>query len=97
MTMPKGYRSKHGYATVKTQLGGLGYREISEKMCEDGYKMNHSTASNLFINSLIKVAAELSVLYDLNLDHAALKKIAINPSFQESVRDFMFDSHDRNV
>ena len=30
MSMPKGHRSQHGYATVADE-GGLGYREIAEK------------------------------------------------------------------
>jgi len=95
MSMPKGFKSESGYGTSKL-FEGMTYHQIADSMRESGFKMNHSTARNLFINSLIKVASELSVLYDLNLDHAALKKIAINPSFQESVRDFMFESQDNN-
>ena len=95
MAMPKGFKSDAGYGTSKL-FDGMTYHEIAKTMKGSGFKMNHSTARNLFINSLIKVAAELAELYDLKLDKQALKKIAINPSFQESVRDFMYEAHDND-
>ena len=58
MSMPKGYKAQHGYATVNTTLGGLGYREIAEKMTEEGNKMNHSTARNVFLSAMSKFAKE---------------------------------------
>ena len=51
MSMPKGYKVEHGYATVGD---GLGYREIAEKMTETGDKMNHSTARNVFLSAMSK-------------------------------------------
>ena len=95
MAMPKGFKSESGYGTSKL-FDGMTYHEIADSMKTSGFKMNHSTARNLFINSLIKVASELAELYDLKLDKPALKKIAINPSFQESVRDFMYEVHDND-
>ena len=89
MTMPKGYRSKHGYATVKTQLGGLGYREISEKMCEDGYKMNHSTARNIFLSVMSKLAREACSLYDVNPTADNVKRISSDPRFQSGIFDVL--------
>ena len=88
MAMPKGFKSEAGYGTSK-QFDGKTYHEIADEMRESGYKMNHSTARNVFINALIKVAGEVTDLYDLDLSGKDLKKIAINPSFQESIRDFM--------
>ena len=44
MSMPKGTKVNRGYATTKD---GLDYRRISEKLAEDGYKMNHATASSV--------------------------------------------------
>ena len=88
MSMPKGFKSKNGYGTVKT-LGGKSYHEIAETMNSKGFKMNHSTARNVFVNSLIKIASEVSSLYQLDLDQKEIKSIAINPQFQEAVSDFM--------
>ena len=54
--------------------------------------MNHSTARNVFVNSLIKIASEVTTLYELKLSNSELKKIAINPFFQGAISDFMRDS-----
>ena len=88
MSMPKGFKSENGYGTSKL-FDGSTYHEIAETMRSSGFKMNHSTARNVFVNALIKVAAEITDLYQLDLDPAALKKLAINPDFQDSVRYFM--------
>ena len=63
MSMPKGYKSSHGYATVSNIQGGLGYREIAEKMTAEGDKMNHSTARNVFLAAMRKLARDLCKLY----------------------------------
>ena len=88
MSMPKGFKSKNGYGTTKS-LGGKSYHEIADKMVSSGYKMNHSTARNVFVNALIKVADEIVDLYELDLSDKELKRLAINPDFQDSVRGFM--------
>ena len=53
--------------------------------------MNHSTARNVFVNSLMKIAEKVTTIYDMNLDKKEIKNIAINPEFQEAVSDFMKD------
>ena len=88
MSMPKGFKSENGYATAKS-LNGSTYHEIAKKMNEEGFKMNHSTARNIFIQSLIKIASEVTSLYELNLKEKELKRIAIDPRFQSSIRYFM--------
>jgi hypothetical protein len=88
MAMPKGFKSENGYGTSKL-FDGLTYHEIADSMREAGFKMNHSTARNVFVNALIKVADEIADLYDLQLTDKELKKLAINPDFQDSVRGFM--------
>tara|TARA_R110000824_G_scaffold46289_16_gene133186 strand:- start:4236 stop:4511 length:276 start_codon:yes stop_codon:yes gene_type:complete len=89
MTMPKGYRSSHGYATVKTNIGGLGYREIAEKMSEDGFKMNHSTARNIFLGAMSKLAREACMMYEVSPNSANLKKISSDPRFQSGIFDIL--------
>jgi len=88
MAMPKGFKSENGYGTSKL-FDGMTYHEIADEMREAGFKMNHSTARNVFVNALIKVADEIASLYDLKLSEKDLKKLAINPDFQDSVRGFM--------
>ena len=88
MSMPKGFKSENGYATSKS-LCGKTYHEISDEMRAQGYKMNHSTARNIFISSLKKVAIEMTSLYNLKLTDAQIKKIAIDPRFQEAIKEYM--------
>ena len=52
MPMPKGFKSQHGYATVKEFDGGADYRAIAQKMSDHGFKMNHATARNVFLSAL---------------------------------------------
>ena len=93
--MPKGYKKETGYASAK-KLGGASYHEIANTMNEKGFKMNHSTARNVFVSALIKIAGQLSKTYDQNFDQAALKKIAIDPRFQEAVAEYMRETrHER--
>ena len=51
MSMPKGYKSDQGYATVSGEGGGMDYRTIAEIMSENGHKMNHATARNIFLQT----------------------------------------------
>ena len=88
MAMPKGFKSENGYGTSKL-FDGMTYHEIADNMREEGFKMNHSTARNVFVNALIKVADEIVDLYDLDYSDKDLKRLAINPDFQDSVRGFM--------
>jgi hypothetical protein len=90
MAMPKGFKSKNGYGTTKS-LGGKSYHEIADHMIDIGFKMNHSTARNVFVNSLMKIAEKVTTVYDMNLDKKEIKNIAINPEFQEAISDFMKD------
>lgn len=88
MPMPKGYKKKTGYGSKKS-LGGLSYHQIAETMNDQNYKMNHSTARNVFVTGLMKIADSLSDLYEKKLDKKEIKEIAIDPRFQEAVSDFM--------
>ena len=90
MSMPKGHRSQHGYATV-TAEGGLGYREIAEKMSDLGDKMNHSTARNIFLASMRKIAKDICNLHKINVSSEQITKIATDPRFQEGIIEIMKD------
>ena len=88
MPMPKGHVVAHGYSTRKA-LGGDSYQDISVKMTEIGYKMNHSTARNIFVDALRKVAKEMVSLYDIDCEDKDLTTIARNPNFQDAIIEFM--------
>ena len=91
MSMPKGYKSKNGYATVRKHAGGLGYREIAEKMTKSGDKMNHSTARNIFISAMEKVARDACVMFDVNPTEENIKRISNDPRFQSGLIDILND------
>ena len=88
MPMPKGHTSANGNGTIK-ELGGITYHDVAKIMSENGFKMNHSTARNVFISSLIKIASSVTSIYDLDLTSKDLKQIAIDPRFQSAISDFM--------
>ena len=88
MPMPKGHKLENGYSTSK-QLGGESYHDISKKMSKQGFKMNHSTARNVFVNSLKKIAKNVVELYDVDYDEKELTRIAKDPRFQDAVVEFM--------
>lgn len=83
MSMPKGYKSKFGYATVSDDKGCLGYREIAEVMSDSGDKMNHSTARNVFLRAMEKIARPVCNVYGGDNP----KEIAQDPRFQECVQE----------
>ena len=56
MSMPKGHKSKYGYATV-TNDGGMGFHDIAERMTKSGDKMNHATARNVLLRALKKISS----------------------------------------
>tara|TARA_R110002124_G_scaffold57542_8_gene161020 strand:+ start:713 stop:997 length:285 start_codon:yes stop_codon:yes gene_type:complete len=86
--MPKGFKSENGYSTKKT-LGGKSYHEISSLMSEKGYKMNHSTARNVFVSSLEKIARDVVKLYDIASDEKSINRISKDPRFQDAIVSFM--------
>ena len=90
MSMPKGYKVDGGYATVADGLGS-GYREIAEKMSIEGFKMNHSTARNIFLSVMRKFAKDLCNLYEVNTSLEEIENIAADPRFQSSVCGMLSD------
>ena len=94
MSMPKGYKSNHGYATVSNIEGGLDYRSIAEEMTSSGYKMNHATARNIFLRAMKKLAEPLCELYDSELDVTLIDSTAKDPRFQASMIELIEDIYD---
>ena len=90
MPMPKGHKSSHGYATVGTE-GGMGYREIAEKMTKDGDSMNHSTARNIFLRAMKKIAKDACSSSGASVSDSDLIKIASDPRFQSGLIEIIND------
>ena len=93
MPMPKGYKKKTGYGSAKS-LGGKSYHDIAKQMNEKSYKMNHSTARNVFVTGLMKIAEGITELHGLSCGKKEIKDIAIDPRFQEAVADYMREIED---
>ena len=89
MSMPKGFKSEHGYATTKEYDGGADYRTIALKMTSKGYKMNHATARNVFLSALRKIAKPVHDMHGKNDSYDALQKTAKDPRFQSGVAEIL--------
>ena len=91
MSMPKGFKSRKGYATVTEIPGGMDYRTIAEKMSAEGDQMNHATARNVFLKAMIKLAGPMHELYKLGNTEEDLMRSAKDPEFQSGIIDMMSD------
>jgi hypothetical protein len=89
--MPKGHKAKSGYATVDKDLGGLGYREIAERMTDDGVRMNHATARNTFLRAMEKIALKVCKSSDVDFREIDTDRVARHPEFQCAIQDIMHD------
>jgi hypothetical protein len=89
MAMPTGHKSENGYSTVAEIEGGLGYREIAEAMSARGHKMNHSTARNVLVSALSKLAGGVCTAYGAAPDEAQVKRIASDPRFQSGLYEIL--------
>ena len=88
MPMPKGFKSENGYSTKKT-LGGKSYHEISSIMSEKGYKMNHSTARNVFLSSMKKIAKEVCIVHGEEISSHDMYRIVADPRFQSGICEIL--------
>ena len=91
MTMPKGFKSENGYATI-SELGGKSYQDIANIMCSKGYQMNHSTARNICVNGLKKIVAKVIEGQGIELSDADIKAVAKDPRFQSGLCDILKDN-----
>ena len=67
----------------------MSYHQIAEKMNKNDYKMNHSTARNVFVSSLKKIAKNVVDLYEVEYDEKEITRIAKDPRFQDAIVEFM--------
>jgi hypothetical protein len=90
--MPKGFKTKNGYATITDVDGALDYRSIAEQMTCFGDKMNHATARNLFMSAMRKIAKPLHELHGMPVDEASVTETARDPRFQEGIVAILNDN-----
>ena len=89
MAMPKGHKVNGGYATVTALPGADDYKLIARKCSDMGYKMGHSTARNIFLGAMMKVADNLQKSQGNTYNHSQLFEIARSPNFQMSVAEVL--------
>ena len=97
MSMPKGHKSKQGYATVASLEGGMDYRTIAKKMSDDGDQMNHATARNIFLRAMKKLATPVCELYELDESQDKIEKTARDPRFQSSMVELISDIYESDA
>tara|TARA_A100001011_G_C14228987_1_gene807906 strand:+ start:691 stop:966 length:276 start_codon:yes stop_codon:yes gene_type:complete len=90
MSMPKGFKSDNGYATA-TELGGKSYHQIAEAMTSKGFKMNHSTARNVCVDGLKKLAETVANFHGIEYTEKDIIRIAKDPRFQNGISDIIQD------
>lgn len=92
MSMPKGFKSDTGYATTNDVPDGMGYREIAETMTAEGFKMNHSTARNVFLSSMKKMVSSVCALEEKVIEENDMYRIASDPRFQAGIYDILTEN-----
>jgi len=97
MSMPKGHKSKQGYATVASLDGGMDYRTIAKEMSDSGDRMNHATARNIFLRAMKKLATPVCELYELSEDQDKIEKTARDPRFQSSMVELISDIYETDA
>lgn len=95
MSMPTGAKFKNGYATVSSEFGGMEYRLIAEKFSEGGEKISVSTARNLVLRALEKLAiplCEVNGVPDDKLEDEA-RRVSLDPRFQSAIASALGDMY----
>lgn len=89
MPMPKGHRVKSGYFTVADLPGAADFKQIAKRCNEMGYKMEQSTARNLLIRAMMKVADKIKRSQGVFATDAELYEMARSPTFQSGLADML--------
>ena len=87
--MPKGHRVAGGYFTVASIPGADDYKLIAKKCTDLGHPMGHSTARNIFLHAMMKIANGVQKSNQISMSETDLYNIAKNPSFQMSVSELL--------
>ena len=88
--------NKKSYATIGREFDGMDFRNMSQIMCDRGYKMNHATARNVLIHAMEKIASEYNKTMQTKLNKGQIRKLAKNPYFQSGVGAIIQDIYTEN-
>ena len=91
MSMPIGHKTLGGYATIADIEGAADYRKIAEVMTLSGVKMNHSTARNIFLSAMRKIAKPVSAFNSAKTDELSIDATSRDPRFQIGVAEILFE------
>jgi len=89
MSMPKDHKVKRGYATIDPEWGGLDFRRISEQMTDEGDRMNHSTARNVFLSAMSSIAERAIIDTGGEPSEGQVKQLSSHPMFQRGVAEIL--------
>jgi len=89
MSMPKGKKISRGYATVSEDDECTSYREISQIMTKDGYRMNHASARNHLLRIMKQFARTIATSEGVKLSQDKLMLIAKDPKFQSAISELV--------
>lgn len=89
MPMPRGHKVKGGYFTVTSIPGADDYKLIAKKCTEMGYKMQHSTARNIFLSAMTKIAQSVYDTHGIRANEKEVSEIAKSPGFQSSIAEIL--------
>jgi len=62
-------------------------------MCDSGFKMNHSTARNIFLSAMRKIAKDSCSMFGIDPTEENLKRISSDPRFQSGIIDILKSRH----
>ena len=89
MAMPKGKKIAGGYATIASIPGADDYKMIAKKCTESGHKMGSSSARNIFLGAMMKIADGLQKSQGNTYNNKQLYAIARSPAFQAGVAEVL--------
>lgn len=87
--MPKGHKSLGGNFSPASIPGSDDYKAIAHKCSAMGYEMGHSTARNVFLIAMMKIANSVQKSNHISMNEKELYEIAKNPKFQISVAEIL--------
>lgn len=89
--MPRGLKVGK-YSTLRDNDEGMDYRSIAEIMTRRGHKMNFSSARNVFLTGMERVADAILKNVGASTSPEFVAEVAKNPNFQSYIMDALENS-----
>lgn len=81
---------KMKYVTLEE---GTDFRKIAQIMTEAGFQMNHATARNVLMTSLMNLFKHISNEMGVEVTEAQIKSILRDQKVHEALSDILFEAH----